>query len=96
MSEHPRLFDGSPVYDAVHAERERAHKKHGAKGNSREDALWHDREWLPILVEEVGEVAHLLTYDADPHEIVPKLRGELVQVAAMACAWIAAIDALDA
>jgi NTP pyrophosphatase (non-canonical NTP hydrolase) len=75
---------------AVRAERERAHLKHGARGNSREDQPWDEKEWLPILVEEVGEVAHLLTYDADPNPRT--LRKELVQVAAMASAWIAAID----
>ena len=44
------------VYQEVHNERERAHRKHGAKGNSREDAAWTNAEWLPVLVEEVGEV----------------------------------------
>lgn len=87
------------VYFNVQAERIRAHQKHGAKGNSREDAHWSNNEWLPILVEEVGEVAHELTYDAksvftDDQLEAKKaaLRAELVQVAAMACAWIAAID----
>ncbi|HYW86820.1 MAG TPA: hypothetical protein VFB50_03570 [Chloroflexota bacterium] len=83
------------VYTDVHDERERAHAKHGAKGNSREDQPWTEKEWLPILVEEVGEVAHLLTYDVvymgEQHRI--EMRKELVQVAAMACAWIDAIDA---
>jgi hypothetical protein len=79
---------GWSPYDEVHRERIRAHEKHGAKGNSREQADWHDKEWLPILMEEVGEAAHCLTYDANPVE----LREELVQVAAMAIAWIEAID----
>ena len=87
-----RLSDDAlfAVEISVRAERERAHEKHGAKGNSREDQPWDEREWLPILVEEVGEVAHCLTYDADPDP--RELRKELIQVAAMACAWIAAID----
>lgn len=76
-------------------ERIRAHAKHGANGNSREDANWTDAEWLPILVEEIGEVAHELTYDAG-QMAKSNLRKELVQVAAMACAWIAAIDASNA
>lgn len=88
---HPRL-DTSIVYADVHEERERAHAKHGAAGNSREDAAWNDAEWLPILVEEVGEVAHELTYDVQSQRKMDRLRAELVQVAAMACAWIAAID----
>jgi len=89
-SDHRRLAGElrDSIYAAVHAERLRAHAKHGARGNSREDANWWDAEWLPILVEEVGEVAHCLTYDAELYN----LRDELVQVGAMACAWIAAID----
>jgi NTP pyrophosphatase (non-canonical NTP hydrolase) len=91
------------VYNEVHAERERAHAKHGANANSREDAHWTNNEWLPVLTEEVGEVAHELTYDAryeaelrkddDPSVTRRRaLRKELVQVAAMATAWIDAID----
>jgi NTP pyrophosphatase (non-canonical NTP hydrolase) len=87
-------IDKSPnVYQEVHAERVRAHTKHGALGNSREDAGWTNAEWLPILMEEVGEVAHELTYDAGAfaHRHA-NLRKELIQVAAMACAWVDAID----
>lgn len=105
--DHPRLITSEGhlplVYGEVHAERIRAHAKHGAKGNSREDAYWLDGEWLPILMEELGEVAHEMTYDADharvsdPAERYEQRREamhkELVQVAAMACAWIAAIEA---
>jgi hypothetical protein len=81
---------GWAPYGDVHRERIRAHAKHGANGNSRENASWDDSEWLAILVEEVGEVAHELTYDATDRKT--NLRKELVQVAAMACAWIDAID----
>jgi NTP pyrophosphatase (non-canonical NTP hydrolase) len=44
-------------------------------------------------MEEVGEVAHELTYDAGAfaHRHA-NLRKELIQVAAMACAWVDAID----
>jgi hypothetical protein len=83
------------VYQEVHNERERAHRKHGAQGNSREDAVYTDREWLPILTEELGEVAHELTYDSQhpgPNSGREALRKELIQVAAMACAWIDSID----
>lgn len=79
-------------YTDVHHERIRAHEKHGAKGNSRENASWTDKEWLPILVEELGEVAHELTYDVQSQRKKDRLRAELVQVAAMAVAWIEAID----
>lgn len=90
---HDRL-ESSIVYADVHDERNRAHKKHGPKGNSREDQPWNEQEWLPILVEEVGEVAHELTYDTGRTTVdrAERMREELVQVAAMACAWIAAID----
>lgn len=83
------------LYADVHRERIRAHTKHGANGNSREDASFTDPEWLPILMEELGEAAHVLTYDAWPpagSTQSQELRKELIQVAAMACAWIAAID----
>jgi len=73
-------------YDEVHRERLRAHAKHGAAGNSREDAAWSDSEWLPILIEEIGEVAHELTYDVQSQRKMDRLRAELIQVAAMACA----------
>ena len=88
---YPIYFEFSDqVYTDVDEERIRAHKKHGASGNSRENAHRSDKEWLPILVEEVGEVAHELTYDAGFEYV--NLREELVQVAAMACAWIESID----
>jgi hypothetical protein len=89
----PTTLNVSLVYRDVHLERERAHAKHGAKGNSREDQPWTDAEWLPILTEELGEVAHELTYDAHQHaDRAYWLRKELVQVAAMACAWVDSID----
>lgn len=97
------MVSGAPamrlsLYTDVHNERLRAHAKHGAQGNSREDASWTNAEWLPILMEELGEVAHLLTYDAfydqesSKIDRVVELRKELIQVAAMACAWIDSID----
>jgi len=80
----------SYVYNYVHNERIRAHRKHGANGNSREDATWDNPEWLPILMEEVGEVAHWFTYDTE--KCIDDLRDELIQVAAMAIAWAEAIE----
>lgn len=85
------IFDAH-VYMDVDLERNYAHKKHGANNNSREDAHWSDSEWLSILVEEIGEVAHELTYDNATDKRMELLRKELVQVAAMACAWIESID----
>ena len=80
----------SNVYGDIHQERVKAHRKHGAAGNSREDASWDNKEWLPILMEEVGEVAHWFTYDSEMD--IDELRNELIQVAAMAAAWIDSID----
>ena len=67
--------------------REAAHAKHGE--NSIE-AISSDNvgRWLPILGEEFGEVCEALTYDKDSGN----LRAELVDVATVAIAWIAAID----
>jgi len=78
------------VYVAIHNERARAHRKHGAAGNSREEASWDNVEWLPILMEELGEIAHQFTYDVEMD--IMDLREELVQLAAMSAAWIASID----
>lgn len=94
---HPRLkiemayVVTSPIYLEIHDERIRAHVKHAAKGNSRENAPASDPQWLAIVGEEYGEVCHALTYDSN--ESAAELRAELIQLAAMAAAWIAAIDA---
>lgn len=66
-------------------ERERAAAKHGAQSMERMPA--RHPSWLAVLAEEVGEAAHELTYDS-----TGSLRAELIQVAAVATAWIAAID----
>jgi NTP pyrophosphatase (non-canonical NTP hydrolase) len=86
---------GRPYLDA-HRERIRAHAKHDAKDGSMERKTWDNPIWLPVLTEEVGEVARVLCENelGDLGDGVTKarLREELVQVAAMACAWIDAID----
>jgi hypothetical protein len=86
--------------------REKAHAKHG--DNSIEAISGSDPRWVGILGEEGGEVAeavldnfrqsvlakaigrvnHSSTYDAEPGH----LRDELVDVASVAVAWIAALD----
>ena len=76
-------------YSDFHRERMRAHKKHEANGRSMEEAPWADLRWLPVLVEEVGEVARCIC-DGDG---LAHLREELVRVGAMTAAWIEAIDA---
>lgn len=87
------LLDWRP-YSEVHRERIRAHKKHDANGWSMEKREWTDPVWLPVLTEEVGEVARVLCEGEDgmTAEHRDHLREELIQVAAMAVAWIDAID----
>lgn len=75
------------VYELIHDEQVRAHNKHLAKGWSMEKASPNDPRWLPVLVEEVGEVANALNEGA----LAGHLAEELLQVAAMACAWIDAL-----
>ncbi len=79
---------GGGLYGDFHRERIRAHEKHAPRGKSCEQMDWTDRDWLPVLTEEVGEVARALC-DREPSG---RLREELVQVGAMAAAWINSID----
>lgn len=74
--------------DDVRAERQRAHLKHsgkGGSGKSAEEMAYDDPLWLPVLTEELGEVAREICDHrfSRPHA----LRAELIQVAAMAQAW---------
>jgi hypothetical protein len=88
--------DGRSYTDA-HRERIRAHAKHKDKpGGSMEMKDFDEPDWLAVLTEELGEVAkvlcdyrHGLLTDV---QMTGELRTELVQVAAMAHAWIDAID----
>lgn len=82
---------GHAAHDAEQ-ERERAHAKHSAKGMSAEQMPWTDPFWLPVLVEEVGEVARAMC-DREPAR---RVREELIQVAAMALAWADAIESAEA
>jgi NTP pyrophosphatase (non-canonical NTP hydrolase) len=59
---------------------------------ARQYAMWGDQDhapewWLPILVEEVGEVGKAIV-DGTPEEI----EHEVVQVAAVAVQWLEAIE----
>lgn len=77
---------------AIQAEAIRAHLRHGE--HSMLGAQCSNGERLAILVEEVGEVAHELTYDQPGYfEDAPpgdkdRLVKELIQVAAMAATWV--------
>jgi NTP pyrophosphatase (non-canonical NTP hydrolase) len=95
----PRLFAelGTTIYGQVELERRKAHAKHDPNGDSMERLRWDDPAWLPVLVEEVGEVARVLCEQRHGsynhlNGVTSHLRKELIQVAAMACAWIDAID----
>lgn len=63
-----------------------AHIKHG--DNSIEAEPANSLRWLAILVEEVGEIANALTYDGPTEH----LRDELIDVLAVASAWVDALD----
>lgn len=79
---------GNAMADTV-AERERAHAKHvNTHAGSREQKSWRDPLWLPIIVEEVGEIARALN-DREP---LGRLRAEAVQAAAMCLAYADAIE----
>jgi hypothetical protein len=87
---HPLARSG--VIAGLVAEYDRAKAKHGE--NTLDGALSNDLMRLAALVEEVGEVAHELTYDAagfalatDEAARVKRLRTELVQVANVAITW---------
>lgn len=73
------------VWEEVTSAREAAHAKHG--DNSIEARFWNDTSWPVILMEEV---AQSLTYDAG--EQWSSLRSELIDVLAVASAWVDALD----
>lgn len=80
-----REIDIFGVWGEIHRARQQAHEKHG--DNSIEALPSDSPRWLSVLVEEVGEVAHELTYDS-----AGSLRAELIDVLAVATAWVYAID----
>jgi len=87
MSDDMHCFrDDHAVYREVEHARLKAHTKHG--DNSIEVEPADSPRWLAVLVEEVGEIANALTYDG-PRDNV---RAELIDVLAVATAWVAAID----
>lgn len=90
------VYVAQPPYSDMHVERMRAHAKYAPGGGSMEKLGWDDPVRLPVLVEEVGEVARALCEHAlgnlDRVGLVRSLREELVQVGAMTAAWIDAID----
>lgn len=78
--------------------RESAHLKHGANSIESVDPIAQAEKFLAILVEEVGELAHALTYDAVAGEEWkrPKMiRAEAMDVAAVITAWLDGVDNAD-
>lgn len=65
----------------------------------RQDQKWGEQnhppiEWLAILTEEVGELAKEVNEHRwrERPDSLAKLRAELVQVAAVAVAWLECLD----
>jgi hypothetical protein len=75
-----------PAASAVLAQRDESQRVHGSEARAADDPVW-----LPVLVEEVGEVARALN-DGEP---LAALYAELVQVAAVASAWADAVSLAD-
>lgn len=77
---------------AVVTEFLRAKAKHGEKCI---DGPYTETQRLAVLVEEVGEVAHELTYDAAAEGIeggdTGRLLPEVIQAAAMAVGWVSVL-----
>lgn len=84
---HCHRDDHEPWREILRA-REAAHEKHG--DNSIESIPWFSDRWLSILVEEIGELAHELTYDAKGGK--KGMRSELIDILAVASAWLSAMD----
>ena len=72
----------------AYQERLRAHAVWSARGKSAEDMPHDDPLWLPVIVEEVGEIARALN-DREP---LGRLRSEVIQAAAMLLAYADAIE----
>lgn len=75
-------------YGDIHLERIRAHASHSGTGLSLEQMPADADAWLTALTEKVRSRTRTLCDRQRPIEP----RDDLVQVAAVACAWIASID----
>ena len=85
---HPLVTRGAVA--GVIAEYDRAKGKH--RENTLDGAGTDDLRRLAALVEEIGEVAELLTYDKGQHahgraDWQSQLKAELTQVASLALTW---------
>jgi hypothetical protein len=88
MTETELIYETTlDVAGEIAAGRTKAREKHGE--SSIEAVPGSDYgKWLAILGEEFGEVCSALTYDKDSDN----LRAELIDVATVTVAWIAALD----
>ena len=68
------------IFDKVKDERDYQDKKWGENRNLE------DTYWLSIMVEEVGEAAKAIL------QVTPNLEEELIQVMAVAVAWLENIE----
>lgn len=75
----------SRAYTSVGNERVRQDMKWGVQDHD-------DFTWLAVLTEEVGESAQCALHDNFGGHHSGELRAEVVQVAAVAIAWIEALD----
>jgi NTP pyrophosphatase (non-canonical NTP hydrolase) len=80
--------NGHAVFDEVLEARRKAHEKHG--DNSIEAEGVDDSRMLAIFVEEVGELAHELTYDTTNGSGAK--RAEIIDCLAVLSAWVDKID----
>jgi NTP pyrophosphatase (non-canonical NTP hydrolase) len=83
------MIGNQATFEEIIRARVRADAKHGYEGIEKLPP--GSGKWLAILTEEVGEVAHALTYDVDD-EFDDQLIRELIDVAAVATAWIDALQ----
>jgi NTP pyrophosphatase (non-canonical NTP hydrolase) len=89
---------GAP-YQAMHDERIRAHEKFKNTSGSMEDTAWDSPKWLPVVMEEVGEIARAICEynlgNVEREELKAKLTEEATQSAAMLAAWLDALSEVE-
>jgi len=85
------------IFTAIRAERLRQEKLHGT-GTCASPLIEHSHK-LAVLTEEVGEVAKevldLTNFESEAEDPEGNLRTELIQVAAVAVAWLESLQPQD-
>lgn len=77
------------VIKTISEERERQDVKWGEQNHS-------DEWWQLILTEEVGEVSQAILHDEFGGKAAGQVKAELVQLAAVAVAWLECIERREA